>query len=117
MAPSIIPPRTVARRILLFERDRAARKSMLEKRQDMKINIKRRKGALTAQPLPDSQPDQIVAMPVELLTVREAASIARVSEPTIRRWLRCEGLPRFGSKGRVRIDQADLMKFLKGEGI
>lgn len=83
----------------------------------MKINIKRRKGALTAQPLPDSKPDQIVAMPVELLTVREAASIARVSEPTIRRWLRCEGLPRFGSKGRVRIDQADLMKFLKGEAI
>ncbi|WP_197413706.1 helix-turn-helix domain-containing protein [Sphingobium baderi] len=82
----------------------------------MKINIKCRKGALTAQPLPGTKPDQIVAMPVELLTVREAASIARVSEPTIRRWLRCEGLPRFGSKGRVRIDKADLVKFLKGEG-
>ena len=87
------------------------------KRLDMPIKLKRKKSAVPAKTIPQTVVVPAMPMPVELLTVREAASIARVSEPTIRRWLRCEGLPRFGSKGRVRIDQADLMKFLKGEAI
>lgn len=58
-------------------------------------------------------------MPVELLTVRQAAIFAQASQPTIRRWIRGEGLPAYRSKekGRVRIDKADLVKFLKGEDL
>jgi excisionase family DNA binding protein len=58
-----------------------------------------------------------VAAPLDLLTVRQAAGIAQVSEPTIRRWIRDEGLRSYSPKkgGRVRIDKSDLVYFLKGE--
>lgn len=69
----------------------------------------------TAAPLPKTVP--VMTMPVELLTVRQAATFAQASQPTIRRWIRDEGLPAYRpkEKGRVRIDKADLVKFLKGE--
>ena len=81
------------------------------------INLNRRKAAAPVQPLPASMPGQVIAMPVELLTVRQAAIFAQVSQPTIRRWIRDEGLRAYRSKerGRVRIDKADLVKFLQGE--
>ena len=68
----------------------------------------------TTAPLP--KPVPVVAIPVELLTVRQAANFAQASQPTIRRWIRDEGLPAYRSKakGRVRIDKADLVKFLRG---
>jgi len=64
-------------------------------------------------------PAPVVTTPVELLTVRQAATFAQASQPTIRRWIRDEGLPAYRAKekGRVRIDKADLVKFLKGEAI
>lgn len=82
------------------------------------LNLNRRKAASPAQPLPKSTtPAPVLAMPVELLTVRQAATFAQASQPTIRRWIRDEGLRAYRSKqrGRVRIDKADLIKFLKGE--
>jgi len=84
------------------------------------LNLSRRKTASPVQPLRKSTtPTPAIAMPVELLTVRQAAIFAQVSQPTIRRWIREEGLRAYRSKerGRVRIDKADLVKFLKGEVI
>lgn len=82
------------------------------------LNLNRKKTANPAQPLPKATTSvPVVGMPIELLTVRQAAIFAQVSQPTIRRWIREEGLPAYRSKerGRVRIDKADLLKFLKGE--
>lgn len=83
------------------------------------INLNRRKAAAPVQPLPASMPVTVIAMPVELLTVRQGAQFAGVSHPTIRRWIREEGLRSYQLKkgGRIRIDKADLVKFLKGEVI
>ena len=66
-----------------------------------------------------TNPAPVVAMPVELLTVRQAATFAQASQPTIRRWIRAEALPAYRAKGkgRVRIDKADLVKFLRGDVI
>lgn len=80
------------------------------------IDLKRRKAADPVQPSHNSAaPAPIIAMPVELMTVRQAASYAQASQPTIRRWMRSDGLAAYRSRGRVRIDKADLVKFLKGE--
>lgn len=81
------------------------------------LNLSRRKVAAPARPLLASTPGQVGAMPLELLTVPQAAQFAGVSHPTIRRWIREEGLRSFQpkEKGRIRIDKADLIKFLKGE--
>lgn len=80
------------------------------------INLQRRRAAVPAQPLPKSTtPDPVITMPVELMTVSQAAIYAQVSQPTIRRWIRCDGLAAYRSKGRVRIDKIDLVKFLRGE--
>lgn len=83
------------------------------------LNLNRRKAAAAARTLSASIPSQIVTMPVELMTVRQAAAFAQVSQPTIRRWIREAGLPAYRSRerGRVRIDKIDLVKFLKGEAI
>lgn len=54
-------------------------------------------------------------MPEELLTVGEACSFAKASRPTMYRWVNKEGLAAYRSRGRIRIDKADLIKFLKGE--
>ena len=83
------------------------------------LNLNRRKAVAPARTLSASIPDQIVTMPFELLTVRQAAALAQVSQPTIRRWVREEGLSAYRSRkrGRVRIDKIDLVKFLKGEAI
>jgi len=83
------------------------------------LNLNRRKAVAPARPLPASMPGQVIAIPVELLTVRQAASFAQVSQPTVRRWIRDEGLRAYRSKerGRVRIDKTDLVNFLKGEMI
>ncbi len=83
------------------------------------INLSRRKAAAPVPPLPAPAPAPVIAMPAELLTVRQAAHFAAVSQPTIRRWIREDGLSAYRSKerGRVRIDKVDLVKFLKGGAI
>ena len=50
--------------------------------------------------------------PTMLLTVREAAALAKVSDPTIRRWIRTGQLKAHNSDRRVRINRTDLMNFL-----
>ena len=79
------------------------------------IKVPRKKTSTTSL----QNPAPVIAMPVELLTVRQAATFAQASQPTIRRWIRAEGLPAYRSKGkgRVRIDKADLVKFLRGDVI
>lgn len=77
-------------------------------------DLKRWKATAPVQPLPDSTPTP-ATMPVELMTVAQAATFAQISQSTIRRWIRCEGLAAYRSKGRVRIDKVDLMKFFKSD--
>lgn len=78
------------------------------------INLKRRKVERpTSAPLKTTLP-LAIPMPIELMTVSQAAQFAQVSQPTIRRWIRCEGLAAYRSRGRVRIDKADVVRFLKG---
>lgn len=80
------------------------------------IRIQRKRTAAPAKSLPKStKPAPAITIPVELMTVLQAALFAQVSQPTIRRWIRCDGLAAYRSKGRVRIDKIDLVKFLRGE--
>ncbi|GEM_PF-1842935 len=85
----------------------------------MTIKIKRKKAGKPTLALSTPKPCEVSAMPIELLTVPQAAQFAAVSHPTIRRWIRDEGLRSFQSKekGRIRIDKVDLIKFLRGEAI
>ena len=62
-------------------------------RQEMKIKIPRRKAPKPSQSSPAPKTKEGSAMPEELLTVGEACSIAKVSRPTMYRWLNKEGLP------------------------
>ncbi|MCK9541326.1 MAG: helix-turn-helix domain-containing protein [Novosphingobium sp.] len=78
------------------------------------INLKRRKADRPASASFKSTIPPAIPMPVELMTVSQAAQFAQVSQPTIRRWIRCEGLAAYRSRGRVRIDKADVVQFLKG---
>jgi len=84
-------------------------------RQEMKIKLKRRKAPAAPQSSPAPETKEGPAMPEELLTVREACSFAKVSQPTMYRWVNQEGLPAYRSRGLIRIDKADLINFLKGK--
>jgi DNA binding domain, excisionase family len=79
------------------------------------IKLNRRKVEGPTSTLPKAAMPPAIVMPVELMTVSQAAQFAQVSQPTIRRWIRCEGLAAYRSRGRVRLDKADLVKFLRGE--
>ena len=50
----------------------------------------------------------------EFVTVTEAAELARVTESTVRRWIRTGALTGGGSPGRVLIDRAELSGLLAG---
>lgn len=56
---------------------------------------------------------QSSASPEQLLTIKEAMAFAKVSDATIRRWIRSKQLQAYRVGGRVRIDKADLIKFLQ----
>lgn len=51
--------------------------------------------------------------PEQLLTVKEAMAFAKASDATIRRWIRSKQLRAYKAGGQVRIDKADLVKFLQ----
>lgn len=48
----------------------------------------------------------------DLLNVSEAASLAKVNHHTVRRWIRTGKLTAYNSGMRVRVDRADVIKFL-----
>lgn len=48
-----------------------------------------------------------------LLSVDDAARFAAVSQSTVRRWIRSEGLPHFRAGKLLRIDRDELLKFLR----
>jgi excisionase family DNA binding protein len=52
---------------------------------------------------------------MNLLTLKEVAKAMRVSESTVRRWIRDGSLPAFkiGKRGQVRISKRDLETFLE----
>lgn len=58
----------------------------------------------------------MAAMPAELLTVNEAAGLAKVCHHTVRRWIRTGKLAAYNSGMRVRVDRAEVLKFLCNMG-
>lgn len=50
--------------------------------------------------------------PAKLLTIKEAAAFAVVSVITIRRWLKAGFLRPYRAGHQIRIDKADLVRFL-----
>lgn len=70
------------------------------------LRFSRRRAAVRA-------PDAILQeTPPDLLNVNEAASLAKVCHHTVRRWIRTGKLTAYNSGMRVRVDRADVIKFL-----
>lgn len=65
-----------------------------------------------SQSLPAAQTNCPAKMPTELLTVNEAARLAKVCHHTVRRWIRTGKLAAYNSGMRVRVDRANVIKFL-----
>lgn len=56
-----------------------------------------------------------VADPTELLSVEQAAAFLGVAQITIRRWLKAGIIPSFRAGKQIRIDRAELLKFLQNQ--
>lgn len=56
--------------------------------------------------------DEPVPSPTKLLTVKEAAAFAVVSALTVRRWLKAGFLRTYRAGHQIRIDKAELIKFM-----
>lgn len=57
------------------------------------------------------------AAPVdELLTIAEAAVLAKVSAPTIQKWLRAKKLTRYGTGRNTRLSRSELLRALATDG-
>lgn len=54
-------------------------------------------------------------MPDEVLTIKEAASLLRVSDDTIRRMIDEGKLPAFKVRGNWRIKREEIEKIMRGE--
>jgi excisionase family DNA binding protein len=54
-------------------------------------------------------------MPTELLTVKQAAAFSKVSDQSIRRWIKFGDLKTYRAGRQVRIDKMDLVDFLSGQ--
>ena len=54
-----------------------------------------------------------------LLVLREVAEVLRVSESTVRRWVRAGELPayRIGPRGQLRVREEDVTAFLEGSRV
>jgi excisionase family DNA binding protein len=51
--------------------------------------------------------------PEELLTIKQAAAYAIVSEPTVRRWITLRYFPIYRAGKQIRISKQDLARFLE----
>ena len=51
---------------------------------------------------------------LNLLTLKDVATYARVSISTVRRWVSDEGLPVYKAGRQKRVDEKALIKFLSG---
>ncbi|NLR70960.1 helix-turn-helix domain-containing protein [Novosphingobium sp. ERN07] len=70
------------------------------------------KSTEAGQSLAEAQTNIPTKLPTELLTVNEAASLAKVCHHTVRRWIRTGKLTAYNSGMRVRVDREDVIKFL-----
>jgi excisionase family DNA binding protein len=74
----------------------------------MPIKLPRKRGTSSVNaPIPSQHAN------VDLLTVKQAVAMAKVSDPTIRRWIASGQLPAFKLGAQVRIDRAELLKLLQ----
>lgn len=55
---------------------------------------------------------KVIPSPTQLLTIKDAAAFAVVSVVTVRRWLKAESLHSYRAGHQIRIDKAELVKFL-----
>jgi excisionase family DNA binding protein len=62
--------------------------------------------------LPEGYVSSPTTLPTDLLTVNEAAGLAKVCHHTVRRWIRTGKLTAYNSGMRVRVDRTDVIKFL-----
>lgn len=53
----------------------------------------------------------VIPLPASLLSVQEAAAYARVSAPTVRRWIKAKRVRYFRAGVQLRVDPADLVAF------
>ena len=67
-----------------------------------------------AIPESPSAPTLSNSLPERFLTVKGAAHYALVSQSTIRRWIRDDGLPVYKAGRQIRINPRDLVKFMSG---
>lgn len=51
--------------------------------------------------------------PTELLSITQAAAFAGVAPITVRRWVKQRLLPAYRAGVQIRIDKADLIKFIR----
>ncbi|WP_137113829.1 MULTISPECIES: helix-turn-helix domain-containing protein [Mesorhizobium] len=75
----------------------------------MPIRIARPKNLLdvdTAEPFPAP------GNPTELLSITQAAAFAGVAPITVRRWVKQRLLPAYRAGHQIRIDKAELIKFM-----
>lgn len=56
---------------------------------------------------------------MNLLTLREVADVVKVSETTVRRWVRDGALAAYkvGKRGQLRVREEDLETFLEGQRV
>jgi excisionase family DNA binding protein len=56
---------------------------------------------------------------MNLLTLREVADVVKVSETTVRRWVRDGSLAAYkvGKRGQLRVREQDLETFLEGQRV
>lgn len=56
---------------------------------------------------------------MNLLTLREVAEAVKVSETTVRRWVRDGSLSAYkiGKRGQLRVKEEDLESFLEGQRV
>lgn len=74
-----------------------------------KLKIRKSRPQVAVAPSPKP-----LAIPTDLMTIRDAMAFAKVSDATVRRWLRLKLLPSYKAGVQVRIDKHDLVKFLQG---
>lgn len=61
------------------------------------------------------RPNVRTASSIELMTTREAAAYAKVSEQTVRRWVKADKLKIYHAGRQIRIDVCDLFTLLSAK--
>lgn len=61
----------------------------------------------------ETAPAVTTEAPSEFLSITQAAAFAGVAPVTTRRWIKQRLLPAYRAGGQIRIDKADLLRFIR----